>query len=1446
MTPKPDAGDTSGQENGDTTGTGGSTSEDGNSASGNGDRDQNTSGGDKSDSSGDNSGKTDKDDKDDSKDNTDQPSKPTSPSSTAKDPVINKKPDASTIGWGESQKDYNESDVTTKVTNREVRILQGSDEAALYKGQSVDSTLLFYALDTYVYDFDTYTAYTWDQKDYDHYIRIAGVSFDGGENWITQFPVTIPESVEDGSMYIKAEWRYSEKDAWEEYVTPYFPYSTRLFLLPKKLEKENEEIDAETLLNQWNQFPGLGTLKLYNYTGSFFQNTDEPLTALLPGWTENGEKIPWSYELTAGRHILEPQDLVPLDPMYIVGIQVGWFGADDRIVLDILDPDTKLYYLQTLTGLNIDVTGENESKYIKNLNVPQYIQSVAMAESIETDVITIPDTVLYIENNGKNLRVNKAFEVDAANQNYASEDGLLMNKERTEIIGIPYETEELTVGKNITKVNLTADNQLQTLQIKAEKIDEFPEIPLDNLYNCKVVVEDQLLDTFLEQYGEELTENQNCIASSSDIDRVYTMKNGMVLDENNVLYRLLGYKGKSLRLSSQITAIEAGAFVKAKNLKVLIWPEDCQIELNADSFADSSVEKIICQSQEQLETLTMYLESLGVKNIELSLNEKSDDGYAYYSEGLNGEITITLTGAPKDVKEFHGAIMEDGKEIVVNEIAANAFSNCDQLEWVILPEETSYIGYQAFRNCSSLQGILINTRDTITIGNQAFQGCDGLRFIASNALNGVMEEAYDPDITNQEYYDPDRKFHYFFVPNEAEGYGSNANHLSEAYGVDHYEICQTGAQGRILYAVDENGDDWLALRSGAVLDEKTSLPKETTQIYNYAFSGSEGTGDGYELNWEELSLMEIQEGAFYESKLEGQVMLGTEEESGFVSLRQNAFAFCEKMKSLIIKDRLLYLGQEMFLGDSDLGEVEFADAEDNVSLYMGMFNGCSQLKKLTLGMQSPMSLVAYASMQYQFNYDWTPEEEAENLQLVIPEGSQMEYLMNWRYQFAGSFGFYFESSYIDLRLIAWDELWFDYYPDNPPEDEVDFRAKQKLLEGENRLRKMTGLPEVAEPTDLYQYRQVGVNLTLTGVPSYAEDITLDGATMDFPEGWYLDAIGAGAFTGASRLSRVTIQDNLSEIVSGALSGAAESSDSVTLNIVKAEENHTIATLSGYTADNPFEFGIEENKIHIQVPEGTEADYIRSWTYPLAGYQDEKELEAVIREKVTEKSNDSNDEADMDAGQKLADTADTDPKQSEEERQAQIDQEVQDQMVEILLPAENRLRRMMGMSAIESAEDLISYDYIELAQEERTEETEEAEDTEEFEESEAETETETSSQETDTGRESEAESEESSESEQAGQEMGDSQTETDGAEAGSETEMTESEKESSENEVSSGSEADAGSQTGTDKNTETTEASEQAEKNEQQETAQQSQKDAEIRQETVFTLVLAGSQKESKK
>lgn len=1373
--PKPD--------NGDTTGTGGSTSEDSNSASGSDDKDQSTSGNDKSDSSGDNSGKTDKDD---SKDNTNQPSKPSSPSSTAKDPVINKKPNAN-IGPGESQKDYNESDVTTKVTNREIRIYQGSDEAALYKGQSVDSVLLFYALDTYVYDSDTYTAYTWNQNDYGHYIRIAGVSFDGGENWITQFPVTIPETLEDGSMYIKVEWRYSDNERWEEYITPYFPYSTRLFLLPQKLEKENEEIDAETLLNQWDQFPNVGTLKLYRYTGNFFQNMESPLTALLPGWTENGEVIPWSYNLTAGRHILEPQELVPLDPMYIAEIQFGWFGSDDRIATDIMDPDTALYYLQTLTGLNVEERGEDNRKYIKELNVPKYIQSVSLTDQIETDVMSIADTVLYVENNGNSLRVNHAFQVEEMNPNYASENGLLMDKEKTKIIGIPYEKDCLTVEKNIIKVNLTQDNHLRSVEIKADNMENFPEIPLENLSDCKIIVEDQIFNVFMELYGEELTEQHCCVARSSDRDRTFTMNHGMVLDEAGSLYRVLGYTGTSLRLSSGITAIEENAFCEAGQLHTLIWPKNAQIELNTGSFAESNVEKIVCQSREQMVMLRNELDELGIKNILILISEKSDEGYSYYSEGADDhKITTTVTEAPADVKEFNGVINVDGKEVTVNEIAANAFSNCNQLEWVILPEESCYIGYQAFRNCGNLQGILINARDTITIGDQAFQGCNGLRFIASNAKKGVMEDGYDPDVTNQEYYEPNRKFHYFFVPSDAEGYGSNANKLTEAYGVDHYEICQTGKNGKVLYGLDENASCWLALRSSSNLDEETKLPAETTQIYSYAFSGSQKTGNGYRLNWDELSIMEVQEGAFYESGLSGDVIFGSEEEPGFVTLRQNAFMLCEKINSVAVKDRLLYLGQEMFVGDSSLKTVEFTGAEANVSFYTGMFNGCNQLRTLKLGMITPLQLVAYASMKYQFNYDWTPEEEAEHLQLLIPEESKMEYLMNWRYQFAGSFGLFFSSSYLDLRQNVWDNLIFEFYPDDPPEEFVDQQTKQSLLEAENRLRKMTGLQEVSEPTDLYQYRQVGINLTLVGVPSYVTDVTLDDITLDFLEGWYLDAIGAGAFSGASDLKQVTIYDDLSEIASGALSGAATNSDSVTINIVKAEANNTIATLSGYTEGTPFTFGIEDSKLHIQVPDGEKKDYIRSWTYPLTGYTDEASMEAAVRKKLEKKEENGNDDS-------IDSATDTEQNPDEKDVQQLLDQKVQEEMCRLLLPAENRLRRMMGMETIEDPEDLICYDYVPYDDAKEATETEESEDT-----TEEQSESETSDQESEAADASEAESEEQTETKAE---------ETEGqSETGEEKETTET----TESSASTETEADA---------------------------------DEEIRQATEFTVCLPETQKE---
>ena len=75
-------------------------------------------------------------------------------------------------------------------------------------------------------------------------------------------------------------------------------------------------------------------------------------------------------------------------------------------------------------------------------------------------------------------------------------------------------------------------------------------------------------------------------------------------------------------------------------------------------------------------------------------------------------------------------------------------------------------------------------------------------------------------------------------------------------------------------------------------------------------------------------------------------------------------------------------------------------------------------------------------------------------------------------------------------------------------------------------------------------------VTLTGVPSYCTEATLDAETIGLASGGYLDNIGTGAFSKAKNLQKVVIPNGLSAIYSNAFAGVE--SDSVTLVFEGAE------------------------------------------------------------------------------------------------------------------------------------------------------------------------------------------------------------------------------------------------------------------------------------------------------
>lgn len=1095
------------------------------------------------------------------------------------------------------------------------------------------------------------TTYWFGPQSYDKYIRIDSVSLDNGKTWKTDFPVTIPDTQKDDLM-IRVSWRVSQKNDWTETQVVYPVKESCLYILRKKIENENEKIETDNILNRddfsLGQYPEPGSQALlfrYSYMYGVLGEDDERMTSLFPGWTEGDSAPFWSYTTSTGRHILEPADMVPLDSKYIVKKKEKWMTEDLHVDYSAWN----LCVLQTLTGLEGEFSlWNNFNTTVETLEVPKYIQAVEIAEGtpVTTDTLKIPDTVLYIDTNSPSMIIKKAYVVDAQNPNYASDaQGVLWNKEMTQLLGIPYECHTLEIPANTEKVEISYLNQLRRIIFDTDEQSTLPDIDFDNLNNCQLfIAKDRLLE-FFEEKGSAATAAGCTISAIEEPEHRYSVQQDMALDQNGELFYVLSNVGANFTLPGDVQSIAENAFINASKVSTLILKNGEDLTLRENCLKNSHISQIICATQEQFANISSQLSAAGERNadgqeIEIQLSITTEDGFSYYTEGTGDEIKTTLIHVPQDLQSFDGTIA--GGKVTVDAIGDGAFSG-SEVQWVTLSEKTKTIGYRAFKNCEKLEGVLIDARDEITIGNQAFDDCPSLRFVASNALQATMEDGYDPLISDQ-YYNVWQGNNYFFVLPDAEGYGYNINTLWETPGIDHFEMISDAGQAdaRILYGVDMDDTPWLAVRSGVKMPANVNLPAETAVICDYAFADTTAAAGGYSVNWEDMTnLWWIQKGAFTYSEISGDIVIGGSEEdqSGTeIQIEDNVFAGCTGITGCKVMKTIRSLGEYVFSECSQLASVQFCSMGEWAALYSELFNGCEALRTLEIDAQTPPQLIINWNGPFCFNGYWTQEEQAEKLRIVVPESARKKYVVQWRYAMGG----YVTSLFSDgSYLPAFRALWIDCYNEladsstSPENKAVDALVKQKVLTMENNLRGMLGIDKVSEPTDLYIWHQNGDQLALGGVPSTIREVTLDPLTIDMPDVWYLDSVEADAFEGAKNLEKVTLLDNLSSIESNAFRGSAADSSQLTLHFEGTEPLQLI----GGTKDEPFTFGVDEKKLHLDVPSGSEADYIKAWVYPLSGYTDEEEVlaeaKALLEKEDTGNSSASTEKAGSDTDSKEA-------------------------------------------------------------------------------------------------------------------------------------------------------------------------------------------------------------------
>ena len=1116
---------------------------------------------------------------------------PVNPTGTAKDPDSEKSyPDFGGSGGTVLNRPYEEGVVPKENTvngdNRSVVIYQSSDADAtrLYEGQSVTKKNIYDSLVTMVVGKDE-KMYFWGSDALDKYVRIDAVSFDGGKTWKKSFPVTIPEGIQEGQMVLKVSYRLSTRNTnWVTRKVEYSVSPTRVFVLNIQLTKDNQTIEKKNIVNISDQYPKKGSylnlLRLqYDYLGG------KKLTRLFPGWKENGKLVPGFYTVTTGRHILEPADMVSLGSGYTVKLAAHWM-SDTYEVDDVAY--NNLVYLQTLTNFSQKAetyirSGKERAKYRK-LTVPKYIQAVDIDEGADLDIdyLEIPDTVYYVDTSGNGLLVNKGYQVSSDNPNYGvTEDGILTNRKKTEYLAVPYKMTELIVPETISAVNVTENNQLRELTLKAEILDEMPEIAYNNLDDCKTVVKDDMLISFIKKNYKALSEGKgNSVAAASTPDVTYTVENDAIISSEGKILKVLDTGRTTLTLPSSTTLIEKDALNEATGLTTVLMPADGNIaELETGCLKDTNITTIRCYSGRQYEYIKNHVDDAGAsENVRIELVGTSLEGYSYSVAEQNDEEEAVLIKAPETVTEFDGTVTaEDGTPLKITSIGENAFEKCTSLRWVTLPESVDTIGYQAFYNCTSLEGILINNKETITIGNLSLDGCKSLRFVGSNAPNGVFLDGYEPNISDK------NGGPYFYVPTNATGYCQYCLYFLEGSGVYGYSIEDIGGGNRMLYGLDEAGTPWLGVRSGKSTTGEVDFPVTTRELFDYAMTNVTSETGTFTIDWSSLpNLTALDTSVFANSDLAGTVILKD------IFLGNMTFSGTKISEAQILGNDFS-MGQNDFESCKRLTSVTFGDFADGSTLYTGPFSECDNLRDVYFTGDNIPELSVYGAPGFRFNYAWSAEQEAKLLHVHVKEGLEEQYVKKWKYRYVGYNYGYDEPQYLSI----WGQVQIDMISENwrvPSDEAVDTRVKMRLLSAENMVRSMLRISNVSEPTDYYPYRYSDNKVKLVGAPSYIEelDLRMIGSYMELPSGTSVNIIASNAFSGCNNLKKLIIPDSVTQIYENALAGSGST------KVVLDFQSTTPPELVRSETTGEFSFGVDDSCLEIRVPEGAEDAYMNAW------------------------------------------------------------------------------------------------------------------------------------------------------------------------------------------------------------------------------------------------------------
>ncbi len=407
-------------------------------------------------------------------------------------------------------------------------------------------------------------------------------------------------------------------------------------------------------------------------------------------------------------------------------------------------------------SLNSDDTANIElySGSDVNVTVPETIDGHAVTDiaknafvNTAVETIEIPACIEYIAGENPFLDAASLKEINVAegNENYSSQDGILYNKDKTELLCYPMGKREITfaVPEGVTSIGIAAiySTVLQELTLPST---------LDDIQRHGI------------SYNERLTKIDLSATKVNTIGIMAFSYCTALFDisfpETLVYIESAAFAGcgalKEVEFPESVTTIGQNAFAATGLESVYIPPTVTEIGYCAFGYDEnlvaddgftiigeygSAAQTYATDSDEEYDYANnFYFRTPEEADAEEAYSDMNVQDYGDFQYGtLDGRICITAYTGTDSVVEIPAEI--DGKPVEI--LYGGAFFNCAATE-IIVPSSVKEINELAFYMCQSLEKLTLSD-GLETIKNQAFDDCTALKSIEiPGTVKSIGEEIF--------------------------------------------------------------------------------------------------------------------------------------------------------------------------------------------------------------------------------------------------------------------------------------------------------------------------------------------------------------------------------------------------------------------------------------------------------------------------------------------------------------------------------------------------------------------------------------------------------------------------------------------------------------------------------------------------------------------------------